>query len=75
LAIAASDLPNHHDLDIGGLNLVSLAIACNFPNYNPHVDRCHPSPHSWLQLPMTLVVVMILILVVWVLHLLCLHLL
>jgi len=70
----------HRDLDLGGLSFASLvfaffAITCDPPSCNPHVDRHLPFPHSWLQLLMTILVVMIVISVVQGLHLLCLQLL
>jgi hypothetical protein len=63
------------DLGLGGCHLafLMLAVAHNLLGRGPHVDHHLPSPPFWLQLLVTYLVVVILILVVWVLHLLCLH--
>jgi hypothetical protein len=69
LVIAPIDPLGHHDFDLGGLNLVFfllafLIIACDPFGHGLHVDHHLPSIPSWLQLLMTLLVVMIVILVV-----------
>ncbi len=48
LVAPTSDLPGHHDLDLGGLNLASLATVYNPFGHNFHVDHHLPSLPFWL---------------------------
>jgi hypothetical protein len=69
LVATANDLLSHCDFDLGGLNLAflvfaSLATTHNLLGRGPHVNCHFLSPSFWLQLLMTLLVIMILILVV-----------
>ncbi len=64
------------DICLGGPHIAFLVfIAHDPPSQSPHVNCCFPSPPFWLQLLVTFLVVVISILVVWILHLLCFHLL
>ncbi len=63
------------NLCLGGLRIAFLVFIAHDPaSRSPHVNCCLPFP-PWLQLLMIFLVVVILILVVWILHLLCFHLL
>ncbi len=66
LIVAINNPPCCCDIDIGGPSLAPLVltVACDLPTHDPtHVDRLLLSPPYWLQLLVTLLVIVILILV------------
>lgn len=69
LTTTTIDFLGHCDIDLICLSLASLVLAClvatcNILGCGFHVDRHLLSPPFWLQLLMTLLVIVILILVV-----------
>jgi len=66
LVAVTNNPPYCCDLDRGGPSLAPLVLAtiCDPPIHDPHVDHHFFFPPFWLQLLVTLLVVVILILVV-----------
>jgi hypothetical protein len=53
LTSTTSDLPGHHNLDLGGSSLASLVLVFLATTHDPlgcspHVDRHFPFPLFWL---------------------------